>query len=391
MTSGNPERTLSDPSMPTRALPPERRAAAGSADPLAGIPSRSPPDGALFRTGIAPVPVLGLLKVHGAEATAFLQGQLTNDVTGIPAGEARLAGYCSVKGRLVASFWIWRDASEPPVYWLACSRDIAAAVARRLAMFVLRAKVRVEDASAGWALLGAVAADADALPAIADAAQDAESVPPAALPEVVIGPEQAAALQRAGVASATPQRLARALVAVPVERLAGLLERAGAAALEEADWLRLEVLSGVARIDAGNQDLFVPQMVNFELAGGVGFRKGCYPGQEVVARTQYLGKLKRRMYLAVGDGPLPASGDDVATGLSGGAAEPVGQVVLAAALPARDRYLVLFEARIEAAGMPWEGAAGQPPEAPALRIGNGRLVQLPLPYPIPAPSTRPQR
>ena len=154
----------------------------------------------MFDTGIAPLPVLGLLKVHGAEATAFLQGQLTNDITDLPPGEARLAGYCSVKGRLVASFWIWRDAAEPAAYWLACSRDIAAAVARRLGMFVLRAKVRVEDVSATWALLGAIAADGDPLPSIEDAATAA--VPPAVLPEVVIGPELAAALEQADVTPA---------------------------------------------------------------------------------------------------------------------------------------------------------------------------------------------
>jgi folate-binding protein YgfZ len=352
---------------------------------------------ALIRTGIAPLPVLGLLKVHGAEATAFLQGQLTNDITGLVPGEAGLAGYCSVKGRLVASFWIWRDATEPPVYWLACSRDIAAAVAKRLGMFVLRAKVRVEDASDTWALLGAVAADGDALPLVDDVGATADAVPPAMLPEVVIEPAQAAALERAGVipapALAASQGISRGLVAVPAERLDEVLARAGSAAMEHADWLRLEVLSGVPRIDAGNQDLFVPQMVNFELVGGVGFRKGCYPGQEVVARTQYLGKLKRRMYLAVGEGPAPASGVDVTLDSAGAAAEPVGQVVLAVGLPGEDRHLVLFEARIDAVGVPWEAAGEEMSGTPALRTGAGALALLPLPYAIPAPTpaTRPQR
>src|SRR5690606_24488531 len=138
-------------------------------------------------------------------------------------------------------------------------------------------------------------------------------------------------------------------------------------------------------IDGGNQDLFVPQMVNFELVGGVSFRKGCYPGQEVVARTQYLGKLKRRMYLGVGEGAPPASGADVSTD-SSGSVEPVGQVVLAAALPGADRYLVLFEARIDAAGAPWEAPGDAGRAAAALSIGESRLTQLPLPYPVPAPA-----
>ena len=351
----------------------------------------SPSSAALVRTGIAPLPVLGLLKVHGPEAEAFLQAQLTNDVAGLEPGLARLAGYCSVKGRLAASFWIWRDAADPPVYWLACSRDIAAAVAKRLAMFVLRAKVRVEDASEAFALVGRGAADADPLP-VAQPVSAAEPVLRVTLPEVVIGAGQAEALERAGFVPGARERVVRGLVALPAADLDDVLARAGEAVIHQDDWLRLEALSGIPRIDAGNQDLFVPQMVNFELVQGVSFRKGCYPGQEVVARTQYLGKLKRRMYLAVGEGAPPASGTDVTTD-SDVSTEPVGQVVLAAALPGAERYLVLFEARIDAAGVPWEALEDAGGAAAALRIGDGRLTRLPLPYPVPAPApaNRPQR
>ena len=99
-----------------------------------------------FRSGAVVLREYGLLKVHGADAATFLQAQLTSDV-------AALAGYCSVKGRLTASFWVWRDTAAQ-TFWLACSRDIAAPIAKRLSMFVLRAKAKVEDASEAVALLG---------------------------------------------------------------------------------------------------------------------------------------------------------------------------------------------------------------------------------------------
>ena len=234
---------------------------------------------------------MGLLKVHGADAASFLQAQLTNDVAGLTDGEVRLAGYCSVKGRLMASFWVWRDAAAADTFWLACSRDIAAAIARRLSMFVLRAKAKVENAS-----------DADLRCSASWQSKATRGAPPSkaaavALPAVAVS---AKACRRTGAGSAGDghrsahrARLAAAARCIP-RRDTAALQAAGTRLLPMAAWRRLEVLSGIARIEAANQELFVPQMINFELVDGVNFRKGCYPGQEVVARSQYLGKLKRR-------------------------------------------------------------------------------------------------
>lgn len=335
------------------------------------------------RAGVTPLLEYGLLKVHGADAASFLQSQLTSDVAGLGAGEVRLAGYCSVKGRLTASFWIWRDEAQQ-AFWLACSRDVAAAIAKRLSMFVLRAKAMVEDVSDTMALVGTIS--------VADDPLDASLAGPVRLPTVGVSASVAAALAPAGSAGAAPWaqaprpapladlRIDRTMRPMAASALAPALERMradGATLLATTAWRRLEVLSGVARINAGNQDLFVPQMVNFELVDGVNFKKGCYPGQEIVARSQYLGKLKRRMFLGLGHGPVPLPGADVGAGEQ--AAEPVGQVVMAAPLADGERFVVLFESRTVAVP-----EAGEAPVDTGLRVGASPLWRLPLPYALPA-------
>ena len=349
-----------------------------------------------FGSGVVDLTEFGLLRVQGADAESFLQAQLTNDVASLQDGELRLAGYCSVKGRLMASFWVWRDRAAD-TFWLACSRDIAAPIARRLAMFVLRAKVKVEDASDAIGLLGILAVDGVArAPAIR-----ADALP---LPAVAISARLAAAIEPARLETAADVRIARALLPVPAaareERLQAM-RGAGSEVLPMAAWRRLEVFSGIARIEAANQELFVPQMINFELVDGVNFRKGCYPGQEVVARSQYLGKLKRRAFLGLGAGEPPASGTDVFAPAAG-SAEPVGQVVLAAPLAGGSRFVVFFESTV--AAVPAADEAGEADEAdggtvrpeaasdaqaaaePAIRIGASPIARLPLPYPLPSPA-----
>jgi folate-binding protein YgfZ len=366
----------------------ERLAAAigGAALPAADSPGYGPQlafgrEDRLWRSGVMPLLEYGLLKVHGAEAASFLQAQFTSDVAGLVGTDGvRLAGYCSIKGRLTASFWVWRDESEQ-AFWLACSRDIAAATARRLAMFVLRAKVKLEDLSATMALVGALSVPEEPLAAA--------HMGPVRLPAVEVDPATLAALAApaSGDGAAEPGRarlrIERTMQVVALASLPQLLGQSrndGVALLPTAAWRRLEVLSGIARINAANQDLFVPQMVNFELVDGVNFKKGCYPGQEVVARSQYLGKLKRRMFLALGDGKAPAPGVDVVAADPAGerAAEPVGQVVLAAPLPGDTRFIGLFESRT--AALPAQGPA---PVATGLQVGGSSLRRLPLPYTVP--------
>lgn len=353
------------------------------------------PDDGRFTSGVTPLLEYGLLKVHGADAAAFLQAQLTNDVAGLKDAEVRLAGYCSVKGRLMASFWVWRDEAQQ-TFWLACSRDLAAAVARRLSMYVLRAKAKVENLSEALALVGVVGVGNNPLPDFNADSRSLDGGSPAAaagtpgpvrLPLLTISAPLAAALDPSRSAQARELQIARAILPLPATALQHTLElwRAGGARLLSTQvWRRLEVLSGVARINAANQELFVPQMVNFELVGGVSFSKGCYPGQEIVARSQYLGKLKRRMFLALGRGPVPLSGVDVSAGTQ--ATEPVGQVVLAASLGDDDRFVALFESRTAAVSE--EGTGQGAGQAAGLRTGSSALSRLPLPYPLPPPAVQ---
>jgi len=211
-----------------------------------------------------------LLRAHGADAATFLQGQLTQDVVGLRTGDARLTGYCSAKGRLLASFIVWRMGTDE--FGLLCSADLATAVRKRLSMYVLRARCRVDDASGEWSMFGLAGAAAQRL---------------------TDGAEPWRARQQGAQWSITlpaAEQTPRALLVQPAAASAPLLP-----ALDPHAWSLLEVLSGVPRITAATAEQFVPQMVNLEKLGGVDFQKGCYPGQEIVARAQYRGQVKRRM------------------------------------------------------------------------------------------------
>jgi len=286
----------------------------------------------------------GVIRARGADAATFLQGQLTNDVLGLDAGRARLAGFCSAKGRLQASFVVWKAGDDE--FLLACSASLLAATLKRLSMFVLRAKCKLSDASDEILLWGLAGGAATA--ALGNAATWERRE------------RDGAAVIRLPDAEGTT----RALFAAPPG-----VEPPAAPALALATWRWLEVRSGIVTIEAATVDRFVPQMVNFELVGGVDFQKGCYPGQEVVARSQYRGTTKRRTFLF--DGAVVAQpGQDVF--LAGAAGEPAGTVASAAPAP-EGGGSALVELRLAALG---DGE---------LRLGSidGPVLQrAALPYPV---------
>lgn len=288
----------------------------------------------------------GVIRARGAEAASFLQGQLTSDIVGLPAGWAVLAGYCSPKGRLLASFIVWSPAPEEIL--LACSADLLAATLKRLSMFVLRAKCRLSDASDELALWGlAGSAVPGTLQAPWSMRTTGEMTQTVRLPDVAGVPR---ALQCQPAAAPAP----------------------AAALLDGAAWRWLEVRSGVVRIVAATVDQFVPQMVNFELVGGVNFKKGCYPGQEVVARSQYRGTLKRRaMLLSLPPGVGPALVEGLEVFHDSDPAQPAGLVALAAR-GLDGEQLALVELKLALAESPGELRLGAA-DGPALRLE-------PLPY-----------
>jgi folate-binding protein YgfZ len=217
----------------------------------------------------------GVIRAHGADAANFLHGQLTNDFVLLGQDQARLAGYCSAKGRLLASFIGWKRGDDEVL--LACSADLLAPTLKRLSMFVLRAKCKLSDASAEVRLFGLAGASAIGLLGHA-----AELAP---WGKTELGD---ATVVRLPDAQGAPRFLwaANASMAAPPIQ-----------ALSIDAWRMAEVQSGVPTIEAATADQFVPQMLNFELLGGVDFKKGCYPGQEIVARSQYRGTIKRRTFL----------------------------------------------------------------------------------------------
>lgn len=262
------------------------------------------PDLPLTRaSGATALSHLGVIRARGADAVDFLHGQLTQDVRGLATGAACFADYLSPKGRVLASFVVLRRA--PDELLLVCHHSVLAAALRRLALFVLRARVTLEDATPAYEMVGLLGAATRAY------------VPESAVPWSAHTAGQACA-----VALHPADGVARALWIAPVDEPAPQAD-----AIDAATWLLAEVRSGVVTVSAPVADAYVPQMLNHESVGAVHFHKGCYPGQEVVARSQFRGSVKRRTALARCAATL-AVGDEV---FSAGAS--VGIVVQSAALP----------------------------------------------------------
>ncbi|MDO5623380.1 MAG: folate-binding protein [Pseudomonadota bacterium] len=282
--------------------------------------------------GTSPVPQLGVIRAAGDDAASFLQGQLTQDVVLQAVGSTRLAALCNPKGRMLASFQVLKRA--PDELLLVTSADTLPASLRRLSMFVLRAKLKLSDATADFALHGL----------LGEATRQPVQAPAALMP-----------LHPAG-------ELARALWLAP----AGTPPPAGAA-LPPADWLLAEVRSGVARITQPVVEAFVPQMLNYESADGISFKKGCYPGQEVVARSQFRGAIKRRAFVGEVAGPAQAGQEVFAQGDE----QPVGLIAQAAPLNDGRSTAVIVSLQLTAR------------DAPALTVGSPdgpALGGLQLPY-----------
>jgi tRNA-modifying protein YgfZ len=252
---------------------------------------------------------LGVIHAQGEDAANFLHNQLTNDVLLLPVGQSRLAAFCSAKGRMQASFVVIKTA--PDVVLLVMSLDLLPQTLKRLSMFVLRAKVTMTDATSQWQLRGLLGETAQSVLANASAWQTvaAHGAHVVALYPAVLG----------------DAAVTRALWVAP----SGTTVPAGAEIVHET-WQWTDVMSGVTLVSQAVYEAFVPQMLNYESVGGVNFKKGCYPGQEVVARSQFRGTLKRRAYLVHADDPLH-SGQEVFH--SSDPEQPCGLVAAASPCP----------------------------------------------------------
>jgi folate-binding protein YgfZ len=285
----------------------------------------------------------GLIRARGADAASFLHNLMTNDINHLAADAACHAALCTPKGRMIASFLLWREGDD---YLLQLSADILPSILKKLSMYVLRSKVTLTDISAERVLIGVLGG--------------------------TIGPS--ASMHSMAYAGGTAIRLAadRCVLALPVAQVANVQSELGVSAPLTA-WHLAEIRSGIPRIVAATQEAFVPQMVNYELAaiGGVSFQKGCYPGQEIVARTHYLGKVKRRMVRVKLAAEFPP-GTDVFTAENGD--QHCGAVVLSAP---SDSVAGGFESLLV-----YQSSANEPSE---IHLGSpsGPMAEpLPLPYSV---------
>lgn len=294
--------------------------------------------------GISPLPHLGVIRAEGEDAAKFLHGQLTQDFSLLGLSEARLAAFCSAKGRMQASFVAFKRSHTEVL--LVCSRDLLPKTLKRLSMFVLRAKAKLSDATDSLSLCGVAGA---ALQALAPGEYK---------------PWASQALGDANVVHLYPaDGVPRALWVAP----SGTPLPAGPA-LRHEDWIWSEVRRGVATVSQAIFEALVPQMLNYESIGGVNFKKGCYPGQEVVARSQFRGTLKRRGYLVRSSGLLQA-GQEVFEAAD--SSQPCGIVAQAAAAPEGGWEAIVSLQTASAQGQLRAGQAN----GPALEV-------LPLPYPL---------
>jgi folate-binding protein YgfZ len=259
---------------------------------------------------VAPVSNLGLIAVQGDDAATFLHGQLTNDVVKLPPGEVRLAGYCTPKGRLQATMLMWRGRSAVAVADGAASVDaiylqvplaIQPAFQKRLSMFVMRAKAKLVDATrdAQHAVVLGLGG------ARAEAALRAHVAALPAAPNTSVE-DTSGTLLRLADAFGAPRYLWLTSAETALQAMPALTDTLALGGTDA--WELSGIHAGIAQVTPATVEQFVPQMINYELVGGVNFKKGCYPGQEIVARSQYLGKLKRRTALATMADPAAAAG-----------------------------------------------------------------------------------
>jgi folate-binding protein YgfZ len=296
--------------------------------------------------GVSPLPHLGVIQAQGEDAVNFLHNQLSNDVLLLPVGQSRLAAFCSAKGRMQASFVVIKTA--PDTVLLVMSLDLLAQTLKRLSMFVLRAKVKMSDVTRQWQLRGLLGESARAV--LAEAAPwqtaSADGAHAVALYPAVLGDTQVPRALWLGTPSQT---------------------RPAGAELSTDVWAWAEVMSGVTLVTQALFEAFVPQMLNYESVGGVNFKKGCYPGQEVVARSQFRGTLKRRT--AVVHSPVAlAAGQDVFTPTD--PEQPCATVVLSAARINGQGFDALVSGTLESQHTGWLVGSAQ----------GEALELLPLPY-----------
>jgi len=299
----------------------------------------------------------GLIRFSGEDAKTFLQGQLTCDIQEVNPHKAQYGSYCTPKGRILATFLLWQQGED---FLMQLPASLAAAIQKRLSMYVLRAKVTLSNASDDWIRIGIAGPRAAALIDTIASTSGGFSQSLQVMHDKEIS---FLYLSQQRIELITTLENAPELW----NRLSQHAKTAGAGCW---DWLT--IASGIPVILPETQEMFLPQMINLDAIGGVSFKKGCYPGQEIVARTQYLGKLKRRMFLAHIDTSQTITAGD-ALYSNDMEDQSSGNIVNAALSPhgGFDVLAVIQQSSVETCRIHWQSLQG-----PALEIKS-------LPYPLP--------
>ena len=297
----------------------------------------------------------GLIAVRGPDAITFLHAQLTSDVAGLPPLRTQYSGYCTPKGRVLATFLLWRTDDEVT---LVLPESLGAELQTRLARYVLRSRVQLSASTEALRLFGVWGSDAP------DTLRQIVGKLPQTAHELVV----AAAMR---VARVPGDRFILAATAEEAEHVRDAL-RSRMPEESEIAWLQCEIEAGVPRIVRKTQDQYVPQMLNFDLIGAVSYTKGCYPGQEIVARMHYLGRLKQRMYRIYVSGPdAPAAGDALYSAEFGHEQASGGILYAAPSGGGHDALAVIQTSSARSGALRWKA-----PDGPAVQLK-------PLPYEIP--------
>ncbi|MEB0039673.1 MULTISPECIES: folate-binding protein YgfZ [unclassified Pseudomonas] len=251
----------------------------------------------------------GILAVRGPDASKFLQGQLTCNLNYLNDTAATLGARCTQKGRMQSSF---RILLEGDGCLLAMASELIEPQLADLKKYAVFSKSKLTDESAGWVRFGLHDGDGALVSLGLDLPQASDSVVRAnGLIAIRVSPARAELWAAADQADDVQARLAAHLAQ-------GSLN----------DWLLGQIRAGIGQVMGNTRETFIPQMLNLQAVGGVSFKKGCYTGQEIVARMQYLGKLKRRLYrLTLAGIDLPEPGTALFSPVH---ASAVGEVVMAA-------------------------------------------------------------
>ena len=294
---------------------------------------------------------LGLLQIQGEDAITFLQGQVTNDVKQLDGHLAHYTAYCSPKGRMLALFLAFAHYDH---LHLQLPKELVTSIAKRLKMYVMRSKVEITDVSESIIKIGISGQNAAEL----------------LKPHFAIVPQSNYELvsQDNGALLKLPGALPRYEIFTDFNNAKHIWSdlRLHTVAVGAPCWDWLEIQAGIPEVTLNTQEQFVPQMLNLDLLDAINFKKGCYTGQEIVARTHYLGTVKRRTYLAQINAKVqPKAGNDVLND----AGEAVGKVVRSA-ITSMDSYDLLVEIRLESV------------ESGKVFVEGNALAIKPLPYAV---------